>query len=502
MFKYSRIMIIFILICSICGNARAENAVSELGDATQGFAIYFEKAAVVGKLIDYCELSGVYIVYGRLSTCEGYDGIWRVFQTGRFYEIVPGNFDVEERLPAYMGIGVKLFGSMETGPEGRSVLYARDLMPYEPAADLQEGNIPAWKEGEEPDQDWIGFGIQKDVYSAALFPLNTSTALVESILPLKFIFCSGGRRFACKQDYPGAVDIVDMAQGKRFGPEQVARIWKSDPFRDVSPAFIPDSQNPRELHRRLLANIKERYPFQPVFYLITSFPGYAEASRAVGGFVFVRAMKGVNNSYIQSIPVIRSDLERFMNAMEEAPDSNSHSEWASPALFYGSLCAHYRSSVDENGLESMIYDYAIYNGPFFPRDEPEKLLDTIEACSRLDAWDEIINGQDVFYRVRESWKLYGLTEAEALEMQAQGYSWFTGTRCLEYLYTPPDGGEPVFITLEEGSHQGDPSYTLLDNYIRLQRVDWQKSNQASSLGKGEFSFILDCLLDMAVEGGF
>lgn len=430
----------------------ADDTVSELGCSTQGFAVYFEEAALVGKVVDYQAESGKCVIYGRLSTCEGYDGVWRVFQTGRFYEAIPVSCDLKQILPACRGCGVKLFGSLETGLEGRSLLLAENMLPYDPGDDIQAGALPAWKEGNEPRQDWIGFGIQTGVYTARLCDFDATTDLLKWLFPMKHVL----------EEYPG-----------RTAP---ARLQMMDPG----------------ICRRL----RQAYPLVRVDYLLPPGAVLNEAIKAVGGCCWVRAMKGANNSYIQEIPALRPDLDALMDVIEAIPASNGFSEWAAPALFYGQVVPCYRESTSSEEGGRLIYDHACFNGVYFASAQPGRFVDLLQSRA-LETGCSLEGDLN-----RENWRLEGLNETEALSLQEQGYAWIAGQRCLEYWYTPPDGKECFLVTIGEGSRKGEPEFDLNDFYIIADHHEWQDDHQLSAMSREELNGVLNILRDMSLRGGF
>lgn len=496
------VLVILGIVMSSGPSSFAENAVTELGYSMQGNVIYFKNAAVVGKIIEYKPSAGIYIMYGRLSTSEGDGKGWTVFQIGRFYEVIPSSTHAIDGLPGYLGQGAKVFGSMETGPEGRDVLYATEISPYNPDADWAVGMPPAYTPDVDPDQNWLGFGIQADVYNAKLCSFTRSTDLVNALVKLKFILTAAGRYFETDTENYGRGFIVDPKNGRQYSPQQLASVWRSDPYRDPTPDFIPQSDDRQELHRRYLANLKECYPLYPVPYLVQTDRAIQQVTEAVGGFVIVRAMKGGNNSYLQGICAIRPNLDCFMNRVEEALPIDGFSEWASPALFYGRIRPHYKTVRTVDGKETRVYDYAEYEGPYFSREDPLKFVDTVISYSsdipEISAPDSLPD----CYRNCEKWNIYDLSEAEAISLQKQHYTWFVGTRVLEYWYCPPGAKELSVVLTTEGTHQGEAYYSLKDRYMTIERIDWQGQRQISAMGKAEFNFILTCLRDMSLKGGF
>lgn len=480
--------------------ARAENTVSELGYSMQGFAAYFEQAAVVGKIIACDEDSGEYIVYGRLSTCEGYNGIWRVFQTGRFYEVIPLNQQIKSLLPGYIGQGVKLFGSMETGKEGRCVLLARDLVSYEPGTDIQAGVLPAWTEGREPDQDWTGFGIQTGIYTGCLIDFNLTTELVECLVPVKQALEGEGLRLVADSVNPEAVVIKDAENGSQWDEQDVARLWAQYPQGETGAEPVPNSSGHNLKRRRWLSALRSAYPFNRVDYLISDDSGINESARAVGGYCWLYVMKGANNSYLLAIPIIRRDLDAFMSLMEDAGQGSideEFSEWAVPALFYGQVTPQYETLTDAGGISSTVYNCAVFKGYYYASDEPRLFIEKIQAAAGgLDSEP----GQELPGSC-ETWRLEGIDEQEALNLNAQKYVWLSGFRCLDYIYSPPDGSASRLVTITRGSHRDESDYALVDHYIMMKRQDCQGRSLPSALGRPEFDFILNCLRDITDLGG-
>lgn len=485
----------------------------------------FPRAAVVGKVIHWNEEAQVFIVYGRLSADAGLG--WKVYQTGMFFPVKPdpAYSNIKEKIESLVseGKGIKAFGKYHSGFDTEAELLAKEIEEYDPSLDATVGLESAYTGLEE---NWLGLGLHRQLYNSHLTAFKKTTDWVNLLYPFKEALKYGGRILVLEKDIPhykndaplsdvkeyeNAV-LFDVNQKQEYYAKDLVPAFRADVYRDDTPDIIPNAS--REEHRKFLQELRKVYPYpNNIYYLIKDLDIVNQSLSAVYGTLFVKAHKGIGNSLLREIPVIRPDIDDYMEYVENQTKNPSEdiSRWATPALFYGAVTPVYRMELQKNGTYKEVYDHAIYTTPYFEESRPQELIETIIDYSNpnYQGVAEDITDESDKYRDVEVWRfgwegegyVLGLTEEQALHFQNHGYTWGVGTRTLVYrvAYNPPEPAKPS-VSYPHVTHgnmedqvKNPPPYTTVSYvgcYIKHDKF----------ITKGEMNFTLDAIREYALNG--
>lgn len=381
---------------------------SERADA----AVIYRDAAVVGKVVSYDQTINAFVIYGRLSVSDGRK--WKVVETRKFYRIFPKYDHITSELKARMGAGAKAFGTFQSIPGSREdhLLVIR-VDPYNPQGDPPVGLQPAYGPGIGPDP-WIGFGVA--VLSQHLMEFNVDNVK-------DFVNCLASLR-----------DAIMDCDGERSGDEMNLGM---DMKTFVSRLLTPSNPEDRALWKRVAAAWQSHYNSK--WCTEKDANALAECWKAVGGSAFFVGQKGWANNLIESVPVTRPDIDKFMSN----PRGNGDDVEEGPAVFFASVSA----VRDRYGNITALYA----SGPFFT--SPSALVDGIKSGTAEHSG---------------TWRIEGWNRNRAEVLDGKK-CWLSGSRVLVY----------------------DDKGNLIDHYFSLNK----------SLTVSEFNALLDVQREIAMKGG-
>lgn len=375
-------------------------------------AFAYRDAAVVGKVLSYDSTSNAFVIYGRLSVNDGRK--WRVVETRKFYRIFPTNKEIAGQLKARIGVGAKAFGVFQSIAGSREDhLLVRKVTLYDPKVDPPAGLQPAYGPGIGPDP-WIGFGVAVLSQQFTTFSIDKVGDFVEHLAGLR--------------------DAVMGCDGERSREEMKL---STDVKTFANHLFSPSKPEDRALRKRFTDAWRSCYNTK--WYTEKEVGVLAECRRATGGSAFFVGQKGGANGLVESVPVTRPDISRFMSSPRGGGDEIE----SGPAVFFASVSA----VRDKYGRIIALYA----SGPFFTT--PSALVSGIKSGSaehsgtwRIEGWDR--------------------NRAEVLDGKR---CWLSGIRVLVY----------------------DDKGNLIDHYFALNK----------SLTASEFNTLLDIQREIAMRGG-
>lgn len=375
-------------------------------------ATVYRDAAVVGKVLSYDQSSNAFVLYGRLSVSDGKR--WTIVETRKFYRVFTTSLETADQLKARMGKGAKAFGAFQSIAESREDhLLAKRIDPYDPGTDPAVGLQPAYGPGIGPDP-WVGFGVA--VLTQHFMEFNVDTVK-------DFVNCLVGLR-----------DAALGCDGEKSGDEM--RLG-ADVKTFASRLFAPSNAGERALRQRVAAAWQSRYNSK--WCTEKDANALAECWKATGGSAFFVGQKGRSNNLIESVPVNRPDIDKFMSSPGGGEDEIEDGS----AVFLASVSA----DRDNHGNITALYA----SGPFFTT--PSALVSGIKNGSaehsgawRVEGWDR--------------------NRAGALDGKK---CWLSGERVLVY----------------------DDKGNLIDHYFALDK----------SLTASEFNTLLDLQREIAMKGG-
>lgn len=446
----------------------------------------FNKAAVVGKVIEWNDEKQKYIVYGRLSADAGTG--YKVYHTGMFFLAEPNGKKAKEEVEKLIsqGKGVKLFGRYASSFDSETILYFSTVEEYKPELDATVGLKPAYSSSEPIS--WVGFGIHRHIANSLLSDLKTTPDFVNSLYPFMKSLKVGNKSEREILEDKGQAYLIEGTT--KFTPIDFKPVFKNDVYRDETPKVVPNlSNDKKEAHRLYLTQIKNKYPLYNVDFLLRNNNTNNESLNALGGTVFVKALKGESNYYLKTIPVTRPDIDRFLIKLEGKKIS-SFSEWADSGLFYGSIKPIY-TTIYVGGKTKEIYSHAEFTGSYFPANRIDEFIDTIEGYSK-EVLEKIpynysSKEEEDKFRNKENWVVRGMDEATALRLEKGKHTWLSGARFLTYRLpcycSSPDCPGYYDVTVDYGNMKDDPEATLINRDMTYDK----------EMTKAEMNFTLSVL---------
>ncbi len=396
------IMALFLLLCGITTVSQAQ-ANSEQG-------IRFQNAKLNGKLVAYNGDRGIYVVYGDVTVEDR--GQWNMVEANKFISVQPSVDWVEdEEIKNLMGKGVTMYGSY--------IAYGDQTEEYFRAKKAEA----AASYPQPVNENWIGFGKSIQTLNAVKFNVNTVTDFVDVL--------AEGR------------DALAGMNIERKRVEYTIPLENAQKFAQT--IRYPKNTDERDRRKRMLDWWNSHWNFK--WFVEKDISTYNENDRSVGGSAFFTGKLGYANCYLESVPVIRPDIENFM---ENARSGGGFEEESGPAVFFASIGA----VRDEDWPHEIIELYA--SGPLFYT--PQDLISGILK-------------NDVKY---QSWRLEGWSRNRA-EILNGKRCWLSGSRVLVYK-TDPETGETY----------------LADHYFSVHKT----------LTQNEFNTMLDLQRELIGQGGF
>lgn len=325
--------------------------------ADDSFGVYYRNARVFGKIITYDPDRDVSIVYGSIYAGEP-GGSWRLVESRKFHLLQPVYPDVREKLSVGTGKTILAEGNLVVWPgQKEEVLLARNIS-------YQNYRIgtPAW------------FAFGKTVRTEQIYKFN-----MDSVTDVVDVLAG----IALKADIP---------QDKRLAQNETAVVAG----RIASPG--PDD---RIFSSEVKSEFNRRWNYK---WCVVKDQGAAnDLRKGVGGWQFYQGLLGQNNCYIESAPVIRKDLNAFMDAVR--PGGGTPEE-EGPAV----MCAYVHVTRDRYGnIVNVTASGALY-------DTIPGLLTALKNPENLNL---------------ETWRLEGWTEEGAEQMDGK-LCWLSGARVLVY----------------------------------------------------------------------
>lgn len=397
------IMALFLLI----GMPTEAHAVKNQVDGAQG--IYFRDAKLVGKLVAVNPDRGILIVYGNISVHD--DLGWKTVKENKFTRVTPSVDWVKEEIEKYLDGGVTLYGSYNAmGSQIEEMFRATKV---ETAA-----NYP-----HPVNENWIGFGKTLQTLNTAKFNINEVTDFVDVL--------AAGRDAMAGMD----VEKKEVEYTSRPGNKQTM----------AESVRFPGNKEERERRQRMINWWNSNWNFK--WLVEKDINTYNKAQRSVGGSSFYVGQLGYANTYLIDVPVIRPDINSFM---ENAQNGGGFVEESGPAVFFANIYA-----VREEEWPHMIIKLTA-SGPLF--ESPKELVYGILNNSAKS----------------QTWRLEGWNSHRA-EILAGKRCWLSGSRVLVY-ETNPKTGETY----------------LVDYYFSVHKT----------LTQDEFNSMLDLQRELISQGGF
>lgn len=479
-------------------------ALADEDEFGSSFGIQSRQAAVVGKVIGESDVTGYYIVYGRLSlvTSQGY----RVYETGKFFYVSPTTKDSKEFIKQRVGQGIKAFGQLELvrSSVNSEVLYTNQIIPYKPEDDYGVME-PAY--GAAGPHEWIGFGVAQDQYRVSGIKVEKSTDVINTLAGFTELLLQGGRTI-----------LTDNRSGEAvFYEPKTKKVFE---IKDIVSALTGTKTEFTPNKKDFLAPIRnfwQKYIKQN-WLMERSKQAYAEMSRALKGYVFILGQLGKANNLMESVPVMRPDIDKFMTYIESR-SGQGFSKWASPAVFYGRISGtpdRYtyllitpKEVIPENPWEEIEYINPTFTGTYYAEDNPNLLVEHIAEIKNNNIPQVNSDDPSEHYRDIEKWpigyqgpgSLYRGFIAEQYAHYAGQNIWMTGTRVLVYKIVScnKDGCSVSYEHVEYGNMQegtfgsGDntTTVTLVGHYIKPEHI----------ITKPQYNLLLDLIKELIFKGG-
>ncbi len=490
--KYISIALLLTLV--VCQPAFA----SSMGD-------YSRTGAFVGKVITYDQQKDKYIVFGRLSllTENGY----RVYETGKFYSVCPDTKSADKLLKENIGKGIKAFGIFEAVKQttNQETLVAKKVEKYDPSMD--SGVLePAYGPGIGPEP-WIGFGVPISGGTARMMTIQNPWDFVWMAESFKRLLPNNNLILQMENKKHPETLVKNTITKETYKPEKLAELLTSEIIK-TSNSQTGNTTFKKPYHQFWQNTFKE------IYLMEKDNKAYHDILRSIKGWTFIETQKGRLNHLAEKAPVIRPEMDIFMNTVEQSLRGTpaEFSKWAAPSLFYGNIQPQYEWK-EINGKLHKVYIGSTYTGPYYS--ESNQLIDAITHATKTKTLPSTTNNNIEYWKI--GWvdaerNVESITEEVALDAQKHT-NWFIGTRILVYEITfIPDDPEAKSSTtykhlesgnMEEGTFKSASGTTIvkcIGHYIK----PWIDCSQkiSSILSKPEYNYLLSALRDISLKGGF
>lgn len=403
-------------------------------------------AAIVGQIISYNQENDSYVVFGRLSVDDGTG--YQIFEKRKFYRVYPKWGGTDTELAKMIGQGVKIFGSFEcaVGVGNEEKLFAEKVTPYDPNTDIQAGMEPAFGAGIGP-KAWIGYGVPVLTSKVVQMEVTKSSDVINQIVELKDIL---------------AVPSNGIIDAKKY-------------CRDL---FNANASSDRQERIKQARNSWQK-TWSPRWFLDKDLKTNSEMQRAVQGTAFIYGQSGGTNGYIDKVPVIRPDVDKFMEAIEK-DFRVGFEEWAAPSVFYGLVSKIPDELVDDN-KKPKDFTKMNFTGVYYSDNNPKAMVDAIAAA-----------GQGHSVKTKETWRIERVPVKRITELDNK-QCWISGQRVLVYLHTYTDSkgkNHSELVEVNDGRID-DPDYSLVDYYIIPNKI----------ITKTDYNFMVSLIREIAMQGG-
>lgn len=346
------------------------------------YGIYYRHARIFGKIMHYEPERDLCTVYGSVFVREPY-GNWRTLGTKKFLTVQPQNQTVRDTFKDSQDETIITEGALNLWPgQKEEVLLAQtaELVQY-------DIDIP----------DWYGFG--KTIKTEQIYEFNLSTVsdFVDILANL--------------------AQYTDVSQNKRLTTEQISEITQL-------------ITNPRPDQYQLYEKIKDEFQANwDIKWCVAKDTQAANQLRSgVGGFQIYKGHLS-HNCYIKEAPVIRKNLDTFMDTVTAGGDTP---EEEGSAVMYAKI--HVTRDKDKKGKE--IITRVTASGALY--DTLPNFYNALKDPSDLNL---------------ETWELKGWSEKD-IELMEGNYCWLSGNRVLIYKDSTITG-KPILVE----------QYYTLNNYL-------------------------------------
>lgn len=466
---------------------------------------YSRVGAVVGKVITYDKQKDKYIVFGRMSilTEKGY----RVYETGKFYSLCPDTESADKLIKENIGEGIKAFGVFEAVKQttNQEILLVKKVEKYDPSKD---GLKPAYGPGIGPEP-WLGFGIPISPGTARMMTVQSPWDFIWMAESFKRLLPNSNLMLQMEDGAHSETLVKNTTTRETYKPEKLAEYITSEAVK------TPNNQTGNTTFKKPYRQFWQN-TFKEIYLMEKDNKAYHDILRSLKGWSFIETQKGRLNHLAEEVPVIRPELDVFMDTVEQSLKGTpvKFTKWAAPALFYGNIQPQYRMELDEYGKWQKIYIGSTYTGPYYS--DSNQLIDAITYANKNEVLPSTDNNKVEHWEI--GWEgaggnVEGITEETALIAQKHP-DWMIGTRVLVYRITfipddPKAKSSTTYQHIEYGnmkegtfrSSGGTTIITCIGHYIK----PWigQSTEKVSSiLSKPEFNYLLTTLRDISLKGGF
>ncbi|GEA14784.1 hypothetical protein E308F_10260 [Moorella sp. E308F] len=318
--------------------------------------VYYKQARVFGKVVTFDPHRNLAVIFGSIYVYEPNSG-WQLVDSRKFHLVAPVNYQVGDSLAGAVNKTVAVEGPYQAWPGQKEEVIETNKVEI---ADCPIETPP-----------WYAFGKTVTTDHIVKFNLSQVTDLVDVLAGLQ--------------------KAAGIRQDRRLTPEEVSRL--------AGEITNPSDDASRSLAGRMRSELAKSWNDK---WVVTKDNAATNDLRAgVGGWQFYEGLLGYNNSYIEKAPLVRKNLDAFMEAI--------HPGGGAP---------------EEEGPAAM---YALVQAE---RDKYGKIIKVTVSGALMDTVPSLLQAiADPSSAQIETWRLEGWTKKEAAEMDGR-YCWLSGSRVL------------------------------------------------------------------------
>lgn len=318
--------------------------------------VYYKQARVFGKEVTFDSQRNLAVIFGSIYVYEPDSG-WQLVDSRKFHLVAPVNYQVGDSLAGAVNKTVAVEGPYQAWPGQKE--------------EVIEGHKVEIADYPIEMPPWYAFGKTVTPDHIVKVNLSQATDLVDVLAGLR--------------------ETAGIPQDRRLAPGEVTQM--------AGAIISPTDDASRSLAAGMRSELAKAWNDK---YVVTKDNAAANDLRSgVGGWQFYEGLLGYNNSYIEKAPLIRKNLDAFMDAVHPGGGTP---EKEGPAAMYGLVQAE--------------------------RDKYGKLIKVTASGALMDTVPGLLQAiANPSSAQIETWRLEGWNEKEAAEMDGR-YCWLSGSRVL------------------------------------------------------------------------
>ena len=344
------------------------------------YGVYYRHGRVFGKIVHYDADRDLCIIYGSVFVMEP-GGSWRLLESQKYHMIHPASVKLRKKLTNATGKTVAVEGSLNAWPgQKEEVLLAKTV---------------SFSDYDIETPPWFAFGRTIKTESVYKFNLNHVNDFIDNLAEL--------------------AEAIGIPQNRLLQPAEIS-------------VYIESLKNPDNRSKLVQLRNELNKNWSTKWCVTKDAQASNEMRAGVGGWQIYRGLLGAGNCYVEEAPVIRKNMDNFMDAVT---GGGGTPEEEGRAIMCANINVKRSRIVGEEKIVKVTASGALY-------DSLSYFYNALIKPTRLN---------------QESWRLEGWSQNSA-EIMENKVCWLSGRRVLVY-ETDEETGKKRLVD----------QYFRLDNYL-------------------------------------